>query len=73
MKQGFSMGRREFVRLAQAGMAVLPLGAAPARGQELPAAAVAQEGARTYAKKIKLGLVGCGGRRQLLSSRRSGP
>jgi len=68
MKQGFSMGRREFVRLAQAGMAVLPLGAAPARGQELPAAAVAQEGARTYAKKIKLGLVGCGGRGTWIST-----
>ena len=62
------MGRREFVRLAQAGMAVLPLGAAPARAQELPAAAVAQEGARTYAKKVKLGLVGCGGRGTWIST-----
>jgi len=68
MKQGYSMGRREFVRLAQAGMAVLPLGAAPARAQELPAAAVAQEGARTYAKKVKLGLVGCGGRGTWIST-----
>ncbi len=64
-----SMGRREFVRLAQAGMAVLPVAAATARAQEAggaqppqaQAAAPAPD-ARAYGKKIRLGLVGCGGR-----------
>ncbi|MDR2848956.1 MAG: Gfo/Idh/MocA family oxidoreductase [Verrucomicrobiota bacterium] len=51
------------MRLAQAGMVALPLGAPVSRGQE-PAGggAAAPETPRTYGKKVRLGLVGCGGR-----------
>jgi predicted dehydrogenase len=51
-----AIDRRGFIRLAQAGMAALPLAAARAPAQEAPAEA------RAYGRKLKLGLVGCGGR-----------
>lgn len=47
------MQRREFMRLAHAGMVALPLSAALA---QVP------EGAATASGKVKIGLVGCGGR-----------
>jgi len=65
MKQTFSLGRREFMRLAQAGMAVLPLAPLVARGQTNAPAA---EAARTYSRKIRLGLIGCGGRGTWISN-----
>ena len=65
MKQAFSLGRREFMRLAQAGMAVLPLAPLVARGQTNAPAA---EAARTYSRKIRLGLIGCGGRGTWISN-----
>jgi predicted dehydrogenase len=52
------IGRRGFLRLAQAGMAVLPLAPAVSRGQDQAAGGAP----RTYGKKVKLGLIGCGGR-----------
>ena len=55
-----SLGRREFLRLAQAGMVVLPLAAGAA--QDATNAPAAEASARTYGRKVKLGLVGCGGR-----------
>lgn len=61
MKHGTSVGRREFLRLAQAGLAVLPLTPQRTNGQET-AQPSAQEPARTYERKVKLGLIGCGGR-----------
>ena len=61
------VGRRGFLRLAQAGMAVLPLAAAVANGQEQTGAAP-QEAARAYDRKIRLGLIGCGGRGTWISS-----
>jgi len=48
-------------------MAVLPLVPAAARGQE-NAPAAPQEALRTYDKKIRLGLVGCGGRGTWISN-----
>lgn len=60
-------GRRDFLRLAQAGMAVLPLTSEFARGQDNEPAAP-QTSARTYDKKIRLGLIGCGGRGTWISS-----
>ena len=60
-------GRRDFLRLAQAGMAVLPLTLEFARGQDNEPAAP-QTSARTYDKKIRLGLIGCGGRGTWISS-----
>ena len=60
-------GRRDFLRLAQAGMAVLPLTSEVARGQDNEPAAP-QTSARTYDKKIRLGLIGCGGRGTWISS-----
>jgi predicted dehydrogenase len=81
MKKAFSVGRREFMRLAQAGMAALPLAQLTARGQESGAgvepgalAPKGQEGlsgsgsARAYSKKTKLGLIGCGGRGTWISN-----
>jgi len=65
MKQAFPLGRREFMRLAQAGMAALPLAPLVARGQTNAPAA---EAARTYSRKIRLGLVGCGGRGTWISN-----
>lgn len=61
MKPVASVGRREFLRLAHAGMAVLPLAAKQAYAQN-PAQPAAQEPPHTYERKVKLGLVGCGGR-----------
>jgi len=52
------MGRRDFVRLAQAGMAALPLAAHPVFGQS-----AAAEG-----RKLKVGLIGCGGRGSWIST-----
>ena len=53
-----AIGRRGFLRLAQAGMVALPLAPVVSRGQEQ-----GTDGApRAYDRKIKLGLVGCGGR-----------
>lgn len=66
MKQAFPMGRREFMRLAQAGMAALPLTLPQSvQGQTNAPAA---EAARTYSKKIRLGLIGCGGRGMWISN-----
>jgi predicted dehydrogenase len=59
MKQTFPLGRREFMRLAQAGLAVLPLVPGGAHGQTN---APASETVKAYGKKIRLGLIGCGGR-----------
>ncbi|MDX9867185.1 MAG: Gfo/Idh/MocA family oxidoreductase [Kiritimatiellia bacterium] len=57
------VARRAFLRLAHAGMAVLPaMTAARASGQS----AAAQPGA--YARQVKLGLVGCGGRGSWISN-----
>ena len=61
MKPVASVGRREFMRLAHAGMAALPFAARRADGQE-SAPPAAQEPRHTYGRKVKLGLVGCGGR-----------
>lgn len=59
MKRPGSVGRREFIRLAHAGMVALPLAAAGAQAEEAaPGAAVG----RSYGRKVRLGLVGCGGR-----------
>ena len=59
MKRPGSVGRREFIRLAHAGMVALPLAAAGAQaGEAAPGAAVG----RSYGRKVRLGLVGCGGR-----------
>ena len=52
------IGRRGFLRLAQAGMMALPLAPAVSRGE----AQAADGTPRAYDKKIKLGLIGCGGR-----------
>jgi predicted dehydrogenase len=63
------IGRRGFLRLAQAGMVALPLvPPASSRGQEPPGGAVLAEAPRLYGKKIRLGLVGCGGRGTWISS-----
>lgn len=61
MMHATSIGRREFMRLAQAGMAVLPLMPQVAAGQE-DAPVNVPETPRAYDRKIKLGLIGCGGR-----------
>lgn len=63
------VGRRHFLRLAHAGMAVLPLTGA-SFGQELNFSEAARRGnaPRTYSRKIKLGLIGCGGRGTWISS-----
>ncbi len=55
------IGRRDFLRMAHAGMATLPLAAAVSGGQE-PGAAMPPVAPRSYGKKVKLGLIGCGGR-----------
>lgn len=81
MKRAVSMGRREFVRLAQAGMAALPLsplaalaqetGAGPESGAQAPQGqegAAFAAGGRAYARKVKLGLIGCGGRGTWISN-----
>ena len=66
MKQAVPLGRREFMRLAQAGMAVLPLAPRLVRGEtNAPAAEAA---ARAYGRKVRLGLVGCGGRGTWISN-----
>lgn len=68
-----TIGRREFIRLAQAGMAALPLLPAPGIAAEAVSSgpkerpAGAPEG-RSYGKKVKLGLVGCGGRGTWISA-----
>ncbi len=67
MRHESLLGRREFLRLTQAGMAVLPLATEVARGQDDGPAAT-QASPRTYEKKIKLGLIGCGGRGTWISS-----
>ena len=67
MKPSASIGRRGFLRLAQAGMSVLPLAPALTYGQE-SASPVAPEKPRTYDRKVKLGLIGCGGRGTWISS-----
>jgi len=61
MRHGTPVGRREFLRIAQAGLAVLPLTPQRTNGQEATPSA-AQEPTRTYERKVKLGLIGCGGR-----------
>ncbi len=53
-----NLGRRDFVRLAHAGMAALPLVANPVFAQS-----AAVEG-----KKLKVGLIGCGGRGSWIST-----
>lgn len=69
-----TIGRREFLRLAQAGLSVLPvsraLGAADDRGagETEPGPAPKPGEGRTYGKKVRLGLVGCGGRGTWISS-----
>ena len=67
-----TIGRREFIRLAQAGMSALPLAPVLVRAQERSGsgaeAVSSAAGARTYGKKIKLGLVGCGGRGMWIST-----
>ena len=62
-------GRRGFLRLAHAGMAVLPFAGA-VRGLEPRDAEPVGAGAapRTHNRKIKLGLIGCGGRGTWISS-----
>ena len=58
-------GRRAFLRLAHAGMAVLPVMTAKrVSGQS----AAVQPATRTYARQVKLGLVGCGGRGSWISN-----
>ena len=63
------VGRRHFLRLAHAGMAVLPVAGA-ALGQERAVADSVRPGSapRTYDRKVKLGLIGCGGRGMWISS-----
>jgi len=65
MKEAVPLGRRAFLQLAQAGMAVLPLVPLVARGQTNAPVA---EAARTYSRKIRLGLIGCGGRGTWISN-----
>lgn len=65
---GYGVGRREFLRLAHAGMTALPLAASVAGGQEPVGTVLSPSAPRSYAKKIKLGLIGCGGRGTWISS-----
>jgi predicted dehydrogenase len=67
MKRAVSIGRRGFLRLAQAGMVALPLAPRLTRGQE-DAPAVSSESPRTYDRKVRLGLIGCGGRGTWISN-----
>ncbi len=63
--RGDIIGRRGFLRLAHAGLAALPLAAAPARSGAQEAGEAPQAsapGTRAYGRAVKLGLVGCGGR-----------
>lgn len=53
-----NLRRREFVRLAHAGMATLPFCVKPAFGESAPVAG----------KKLKVGLIGCGGRGSWISA-----
>lgn len=62
LKKSCLVGRREFIRLAQAGMATLPILPLHAQTQAKPSALANPASLRTYTRKIKLGLVGCGGR-----------
>ncbi len=64
------VGRRGFLKLAQAGVAFLPpLAAGVARGQQSEAEGQPEAGAaREYARKVRLGLVGCGGRGSWIST-----
>lgn len=68
MKNAALIGRRGFLRLAQAGMVALPLAPHGAQGQEDSPAAPAQGAPRAYDKKVKLGLIGCGGRGTWISN-----
>lgn len=72
MKNRPTIGRREFIRLAQAGMSVLPLAPALSRADDERAAVSARPAggasARAYSSKIKLGLIGCGGRGTWISN-----
>jgi len=61
MKQRSSIGRRGFLRLAHAGMAALPLVPVITQGQQQLTPEPIEK-PRVYDKKIKLGLIGCGGR-----------
>lgn len=67
MKDVTSVGRREFLRLAQAGLAVLPV-AGTARAQAPAAATEPAAAPHAYDRKIRLGLVGCGGRGTWISN-----
>ncbi len=58
MNAGGHMGRRAFLRIAQAGMAALPL---------MPEQVSAQA-AGGYSRQVKLGLIGCGGRGAWISN-----
>ncbi len=69
------MGRREFVRLAQAGLCALPAVPVLARGEQQGLGPAPDEaptrlepGPRAYSRKIKLGLIGCGGRGTWIST-----
>jgi len=62
MKQSFPLGRRAFIRLAQAGMVAAPLMA------QSQTPVFAAEPARTYGRKVRIGLIGCGGRGTWISN-----
>ena len=69
MKQRVSVGRREFLRLAQAGMVALPVLPGVAGGQDAaPQAVAAPETPQVYDRQVKLGLIGCGGRGTWISN-----
>ncbi len=67
MKSAASIGRRGFLRLAQAGMVALPWVPQATRGQD-DGPVTAPERPRAYDKKVKLGLIGCGGRGTWISN-----
>lgn len=72
MKNRPAIGRRAFIRLAHAGMSMLPLAAGLSRADEDQSAGPARpaggSSTRAYSKRIKLGLVGCGGRGTWISN-----
>jgi predicted dehydrogenase len=57
-----TIGRREFLSLAQAGLAAAVSNAQETGGKQPGQTQTALPDARAYGKEVKLGLIGCGGR-----------
>lgn len=68
MGDGGNMGRRAFLRMAQAGMTALPFLPEAGYAQAAPDGADAGTAAGKYGRQVKLGLVGCGGRGAWISN-----